>query len=73
MTTQEPEQYLKTAEVARILHVSPKSVTRWAATGRLPHSRTLGGHRRFPQSAIEEIANGLVVPWPGGSGIPDWR
>ncbi len=53
-------QYLKTAEVADILHVSPKTVTRWAKDGKLPHSRTLGGHRRFPAEAIRRLAAGLV-------------
>jgi excisionase family DNA binding protein len=52
--------YLKTAEVAEILHVSPKTVTRWAKDGKLPHSRTLGGHRRFPAEAIEQLAEELV-------------
>jgi excisionase family DNA binding protein len=52
--------YLKTAEVADILHVSPKTVTRWAKDGKLPHSRTLGGHRRFPAEAIEQLAKELV-------------
>ena len=52
--------YLKTAEVAEILHVSPKTVTRWAKDGKLPHSRTLGGHRRFPAQAIEQLAKELV-------------
>ncbi len=53
-------QYLKTAEVADILHVSPKTVTRWAKDGKLPHSRTLGGHRRFPESSIRKLAEGLI-------------
>lgn len=53
-------EYLKTAEVADILHVSPKTVTRWAKDGKLPHSRTLGGHRRFPAQSIKEIAEGLI-------------
>jgi excisionase family DNA binding protein len=53
-------EYLKTAEVADILHVSPKTVTRWAKDGKLPHSRTLGGHRRFPASSIRKLAEGLV-------------
>ncbi len=53
-------RYLKTAEVADILHVSPKTVTRWAKDGKLPHSRTLGGHRRFPAERIEQLAEGLV-------------
>lgn len=54
------DRYLKTAEVADILHVSPKTVTRWAKDGKLPHSRTLGGHRRFPALQIEELAKTLV-------------
>lgn len=54
------DKYLKTAEVARILHVSPKTVTRWARDGKLPHSRTLGGHRRFPSDAIEQLAKDLT-------------
>jgi excisionase family DNA binding protein len=53
-------EYLKTAEVADILHVSPKTVTRWAKDGKLPHSRTLGGHRRFPAQSIKKIASGLI-------------
>jgi excisionase family DNA binding protein len=53
-------KYLKTAEVADILHVSPKTVTRWAKDGKLPHSRTLGGHRRFPSDAIRKLADELV-------------
>jgi excisionase family DNA binding protein len=53
-------KYLKTAEVADLLHVSPKTVTRWAKDGKLPHSRTLGGHRRFPGEAIEKLAQELI-------------
>lgn len=54
------DEYLKTADVAALLHVSPKTVTRWAKDGRLPHSRTLGGHRRFPAVEIKRIARDLV-------------
>jgi excisionase family DNA binding protein len=56
------ERYLKTSDVAVLLHVSPKTVTRWAKDGKLPHSRTLGGHRRFPAEAIEKLADDLVQP-----------
>ena len=52
--------YLTTAEVAEILHVSPKTVTRWAREGKLPHSRTLGGHRRYPSEAIRRLATELA-------------
>ncbi len=60
MAKREMTEYLKTAEVADILHVSPKTVTRWAKDGKLPHSRTLGGHRRFPAEAIRKLAEDLV-------------
>ena len=60
MGREEMAGYLKTAEVADLLHVSPKTVTRWAKDGKLPHSRTLGGHRRFPAEAIHKLAEQLV-------------
>jgi excisionase family DNA binding protein len=52
--------HLRTAEVAALLHVSPKTVSRWAKEGRLPFLRTLGGHRRYPEAAIRELAAGLA-------------
>ena len=55
------ERYIKTAEVAEILRVSPKTVSRWAKDGKLPHLITLGGHRRFPASEIEDLARRLKV------------
>lgn len=51
--------YLRAAEAAALLHVSPKTVSRWAKEGKIPHFVTLGGHRRFPKDAIERIARGL--------------
>ena len=53
------QAHLRTAEVAALLHVHPKTVARWAKPGLLPHQRTLGGHRRFPEVAIRELAAGL--------------
>lgn len=38
---------LTPAEVAVMLRVNPKTVTRWARAGKLRSIRTLGGHRRF--------------------------
>ena len=52
--------FLWSAEVAAILQVSPKTISRWAQQGRLPYQRTLGGHRRYPESAIRELAASLV-------------
>lgn len=51
--------YLRTAEVAELLHVSPKTVSRWAKEGKLPFLRTLGGHRRYPEQVIRRIASDL--------------
>jgi excisionase family DNA binding protein len=51
--------YLRAAEVADILHVSPKTVSRWAKEGKLPFLKTLGGHRRYPEAEIRKLAEGL--------------
>jgi excisionase family DNA binding protein len=51
--------YLHTAEVADLLHVSPKTVSRWAKEGKLPFLKTLGGHRRYPEAEIRDLAEGL--------------
>ena len=55
------EAYITTGEVAKILRVSPKTVARWAKEGKLPHLVTLGGHRRFPATAIADLARSLHV------------
>jgi excisionase family DNA binding protein len=55
MPTTEPSSYLRTAEVADLLHVSPKTVSRWAKEGKLPFLKTLGGHRRYPEAKIREL------------------
>jgi excisionase family DNA binding protein len=45
----EAPSYLLPAEVAVLLSVSPKTVSRWAKEGKLPFMKTLGGHRRYPR------------------------
>ena len=57
--TTESHNFLLTAEVADILHVSPKTVSRWAKQGRLPFMKTLGGHHRYPEAEIRELADQL--------------
>lgn len=57
----EAPSYLRTAEVADILHVSPKTVSRWAKEGKLPFLKTLGGHRRYPEAEIRALAADLRV------------
>jgi excisionase family DNA binding protein len=53
-------EYLTPGEVARMLHVSPKTVNRWAHEGRLACIVTLGGHRRFPRLEVERIAEQMA-------------
>jgi len=49
-------EYLTPGQAANLLHVSPKTLNRWAHEGRIPCILTLGGHRRFRKDQIEEIA-----------------
>ena len=51
--------YLLPSEVAEVLQVSPKTVTRWAKEGKLASRRTLGGHRRYARADIESLAERL--------------
>jgi excisionase family DNA binding protein len=67
--TVQTEPYLTTGQVADILHVSPKTVAHWAKEGKLPYLRTLGGHRRYPEAAIRELAASLVGPPSTGTGF----
>ncbi len=42
-------------EVAALFRVDPKTVTRWAAAGRISSVRTPGGHRRFVEAEIRML------------------
>lgn len=55
------ERYLRGAEVAELLQVSAKTVARWAKDGKLPYMRTLGGHRRYPESSIRALVEKLTM------------
>ena len=53
----EKEVLLTPAEVAKLFRVDPKTVTRWAKAGKLTAIRTLGGHRRYRQSEVQNLLN----------------
>jgi len=65
----EVDALLTPAEVAAILYVDPKTVTRWAMAGKISCMRTPGGHRRFLRSEILALAtvagSRQPGPWPG--------
>jgi excisionase family DNA binding protein len=50
---------LTPAELARIMRVDPKTVTRWCRDGRLAAVRTPGGHRRFPVAVVLAFLRGM--------------
>lgn len=56
MNDVDDSEYLTPGKVAAVLHVSPKTISRWAAQGLIPCLVTLGGHRRFRREDVEEIA-----------------
>lgn len=53
-------------EVALFCGVDPKTVTRWAESGRLAYYRTLGGHRRFRRPYVEEFERRRRIAQRGG-------
>ena len=56
MTIDRPKNRLLTSkEVAEAFRVDPKTVTRWALTGKISSIRTPGGHRRFSLSEVNRL------------------
>jgi excisionase family DNA binding protein len=71
------DRLLTPGEVAALFRVDPKTVTRWAAAGRIGSIRTPGGHRRFRESEVRALleGEGLIEPSgepepPGSAGPP---
>ncbi len=60
------DRLLTPGEVAALFRVDPKTVTRWAATGRLRRIRTPGGHARFRESEVREL-----LEREGGDSVDD--
>ena len=55
----ESETLLTPSEVAALFRVDPKTVTRWAKAGKISSIRTLGGHRRYRESEVRELLEGV--------------
>lgn len=49
---QQQDRLLTPGEVAKLFRVDPKTVTRWAHSGKLACITTPGGHKRFWESSI---------------------
>lgn len=55
----ERERFLLPAEAARLLGVATSTLRRWAEEGKLQSGSTIGGHRRYRESDIMRLAQGL--------------
>jgi excisionase family DNA binding protein len=62
------DRLLTPGEVAALFRVDPKTVTRWAAAGRIGSIRTPGGHRRFRESEVRALLEGEGMIEPEESG-----
>jgi excisionase family DNA binding protein len=56
------DRLLTPAEVAEMFRVNPKTVTRWARTGRLQAIKTIGGHRRYRLSEVRKAVEEANQP-----------
>ena len=56
-TTDAP-QLLRSHEVATIFDVTERTVINWAAAGKLPSLRTIGGHLRFRRDDVMRLLSG---------------
>ena len=57
--TETPGALLTPSEVASMFRVDPKTVTRWAKSGKISSIRTLGGHRRYRESEVRQLLRGI--------------
>ena len=64
MSESSENEWLTMAQAAERLGVSPPTLRRWAAQGRINARRTLGGHRRIPASELPSIVLPEVPPRP---------
>jgi excisionase family DNA binding protein len=58
---------LTPGEVASIFGVDPTTVSNWAKSGKLQALKTLGGHRRFRMSDVQQVLDRMNDPMLGGS------
>ena len=51
------QEWLSPGQVAHLLGVDSKTVTRWAKTGLIGFITTPGGHRRYARAEIDALAH----------------
>ncbi len=58
MGSADAPQLLRSHEVATIFDVTERTVINWAAAGKLPSLRTIGGHLRFRRDDVMRLLSG---------------
>lgn len=59
LRAQDPEQMLRTSEVALLFDVTDRTILNWVNDGRLPYLSTVGGHRRFRTADVLALYDSL--------------
>jgi len=69
---QKTAEYVPVGPVAKLLHVSPKTIARWSTEGYtskkdgkvhvIPYTYTFGGHRRYSVPVVNDLAEELEIP-----------
>ena len=62
VTIDHTERLLTPRQVATLFRVDPKTVARWASSGRIGFISTPGGHRRFRESEVRALLAERAVP-----------
>jgi excisionase family DNA binding protein len=74
------DEWISLQEASDLLGVAPSTLRRWGDAGQVPMKRTMGGHRRFPRTAIARMVSAteqeLAVmqprrPLSGGWGVDE--
>ena len=60
--SEEGDEYVGAREVARVLGMSPRTVSRWADSGWLSGFIMIGGQRRFQRKYLEALVDQLRNP-----------
>jgi excisionase family DNA binding protein len=55
------QQLLRSHEVAVLFDVTERTVINWAAAGKLPSLRTIGGHLRFRSEDVYNLLSGRAT------------
>ena len=57
--SEQRERFLLPSEAARLLGVATSTLRRWAEEGKIHSGTTIGGHRRYRETEISRLAQGL--------------